>query len=524
MTRIIGANPYEPLGARSLVDDNGNVIVSGETDGDITGDALTEFILYRVWNGSFSIGPPDPSQPISAANALPYFTGPVDVSGGSMTAVITADTTYPRQQGLDIIVAPGAANDEVYFEQITPFGGSRKHWTGNLVRCGLQQIIATATFRAVLAIQYLTLSGATTGASIEQTVDCDDGDSALQVIKIMRSSSPPTDATFIRIRFGIRRAGGAAATDTGTFRFFEVRQDIGQAAVVLADGGSYAPGVLYQYDGQITLGPNNGSSAVAPDFPYLELDASAGGFPAQARLFLSAGGALQLNNGHLQVEEAAAPSTPGSGYGAIYQDTSGLLHALNDGGLDVPLAGHVGWLPFAYPWGISSVSVSTSNNNLIAVAAGLGGAVVTPIILAAPMNIQSVTVWQGATANARAAEFRIFRDNGDSTIDYITGTSGTFSFTPAAADERTANVGTPGTYLPPGVYFFALRNTSAAQTFVVRAVAGGAQLTGNNRYLWNTGGLAALGTTLDITSSESQTDGVMMVRLNGRIAGQSTAY
>ena len=43
--------------------------------------------------------------------------------------------------------------------------------------------------------------------------------------------------------------------------------------------------------------------------------------------------------GQIKLPEGAAPSTPASTYGALYNDTNGRLHFLDDAGLNTPLMG-----------------------------------------------------------------------------------------------------------------------------------------------------------------------------------------
>jgi hypothetical protein len=181
------------------------------------------------------------------------------------------------------------------------------------------------------------------------------------------------------------------------------------------------------------------------------------------------------------------------------------------------------YMPFAVPAGWYSGMASTQNSSLLAVSASKAGCMLVPFPLAGSMLIQSVTLRQGSTASARSAEFRLYYDDGTTTLQFVTGTDGTFSFTPSAADDRTANVSTPGTLLYAGMYWLAVRNTSASQTFVVRRGADLTELSGNVYLQDNTPNVLALGSTLDTTTF---TGGVSLplVRLNGRVLGGSSAF
>lgn len=180
---------------------------------------------------------------------------------------------------------------------------------------------------------------------------------------------------------------------------------------------------------------------------------------------------------------------------------------------------------FAYPAGLSVVTVSSGATTFIAVAAGLGGAVAIPIVLTEPMALQSITIRQGATASLRSCEFALYREpaGGGTPLQRITGTTGTFSFTPAAIDDRTANIATPGTVIAPGTVWLAIRNTSAAQPFLLRRYIA-SELVANVSSVNNTTGEATLAATLNTAGAAwGGSTSLFFVRLNGRVFGQSTA-
>lgn len=179
------------------------------------------------------------------------------------------------------------------------------------------------------------------------------------------------------------------------------------------------------------------------------------------------------------------------------------------------------------PWAQAHAAgvASSSNTTLGVVAAGLGGAIIQPIILQWPMAIQSVTIAQGSSASLRTCEGALYRDSGSTTLARITGTTFTLSFTPGAADDRTANVDTPGTVLDSGVVYVVVRNTSAAQDFLVRRLIP-AETAGNRSMSNLVTKIAALGATLVATSGAGWSGGAgtHYIRLNGRIMGQSAAF
>lgn len=180
-----------------------------------------------------------------------------------------------------------------------------------------------------------------------------------------------------------------------------------------------------------------------------------------------------------------------------------------------------GFMPYAYPVGLPLDVVSGSASTLSAVSGSNAGAGACAFYLTAPMAIQSVTVRNGDTATARSAEFRLYYDDGTSSLQFVTGTDGTLSFTPSAVSDRTGNVSSPGTVLPPGLYWLVLRVTNA-QSFLWRRVAL-TELAGNGYIQQTAASVTALGSTINITS---WTAGPFqyLARLNGRVFGQAAAF
>ena len=188
-----------------------------------------------------------------------------------------------------------------------------------------------------------------------------------------------------------------------------------------------------------------------------------------------------------------------------------------------------GYMPFAYASGEMLRSPSATVN-LVIVSGGNAGAMAMPFFLYAPMLLQSVTIIQASTSNARACEFRLYEDTGAAALAFVAGTAGTFSFTPTLINARTANIGTPGTALKAGVYWLVIRNTSATQQFQVRfgdnpSLEWGAGSAFSHWRTASTGGIAALGATIDLTTgSWSSSELRVAARLNGRVFGQATAF
>lgn len=101
------------LPIRIVDPDTGALVLSSATSGDEVGfgPGLTRGVQTNVKNGDFALGPPDPSQPISDSNALPYWTWePDDPSRQSLSHV--ADAAYGSGYKLTFTnVGAGATGD-----------------------------------------------------------------------------------------------------------------------------------------------------------------------------------------------------------------------------------------------------------------------------------------------------------------------------------------------------------------------------------------------------------------------------
>src|SRR3990167_4008697 len=157
-----------------------------------------------------------------------------------------------------------------------------------------------------------------------------------------------------------------------------------------------------------------------------------------------------------------------------------------------------GYVPYAFAPGFDPADSFGSAENLAAVSGGNGGALAVPIFVPGPMYLESISIWNKSTANARSAECRLYLDsaNDSNTLNAVAGTDATWSFTPTAEDLRTSTgvSGAPVALLP-GMYWLVIRNTSATQTFQVGRVT--SVFTKN---VYATKSIAALGATLDFVA------------------------
>lgn len=236
------------------------------------------------------------------------------------------------------------------------------------------------------------------------------------------------------------------------------------------------------------------------------------------------GGGATLSPGTLNLSTTAPATTEGR----IGWD--GTLRALR--GYDSVQAKHlsaVGWAPFAVPDGVSGfMEFNVASAALAAVSGGNGGALGMWIPVTAPMKLESYAVWCANTASARTAEMRLYVDrlNTSTSLDFVAGTDATLSFTPSAQSRQVSSAvsGAP-VIIPPGRYFLVIRNTSTSQAFNVgRTTAATNILVKNVSAQLSTASIAALGSTLDITTLSSKGDGIYGLMMLGRIGGQASAW
>lgn len=186
----------------------------------------------------------------------------------------------------------------------------------------------------------------------------------------------------------------------------------------------------------------------------------------------------------------------------------------------------VGWCTHAYPETYNPQMTSATSVSLAAVSGGNGGSIDVPIMVPAMLRLDATlpyTVYCSDASGLHTAEARLYVDrlNNSSTVDEIAGTNASWSFTPGAAGVFDSGA-LPGNSIdvPPGILHFVMRNTSASVIFALGAVnppsmARAHIATKNN---------AALGSTLDLTTSWSRVNQMVFVRLNGRVMGQAAKF
>lgn len=332
------ARPLLSSAIQQRADSSGNLMSAPdiESSSTIIDPRISDFILYGVFNGAFARGPDNPNAAIEiATNPLPDWAGPTQVSGGAITASWVVDASSPSGYNLRFSIAPGAAGDEAYFEQIVPVGGTRNRRFASYLRAVAYRVTASGGAPLlVMGTQYLTAGNATTGSSVEATTALSADATAYTASGYVATAGaqPPADGYFLRIRIGVRRNTMAAA-DTATIDLTDVRQDRGAGTVVIAEQtspDSYGPGVIIEGSGSMFLRPNASATTL------LQIDSFTGNFN------IYADNDIYMAGDDVLIKEVAAPGTPASGWYAVYAKTDGILYGKDDSGNETVLGGGSG--------------------------------------------------------------------------------------------------------------------------------------------------------------------------------------
>lgn len=339
----------EVVAQQGVADQAGAMAYSGVSDSSTAGEIAfggptADFIHYGVVNGAFAQGPPDSTQNIEPINnPLWYWYGPVQVSGGAITATHVDDASSPSGKNLRLTINPGAASDEAYFEQKVPVSGVRLRQLAHYVRAtGLRVSASGGVPMVVASLQYLTASEATTGGSIEATATLS-SDGALNSPALYTTSAAPADAAYIRLRVGVRR-NTMAATDTAVIDITDVRMDRGVGAILLGDAnlGAGNPTLIINSAERVFFRTVDESSSWVSFDPNASGGRSiylgSGSTSADTRIYRVGAGIMGIGS-TLSLPEQAAPATPASGNYYIYPKTDGILYGLNDAGTETELGG-----------------------------------------------------------------------------------------------------------------------------------------------------------------------------------------
>lgn len=185
----------------------------------------------------------------------------------------------------------------------------------------------------------------------------------------------------------------------------------------------------------------------------------------------------------------------------------------------------LGWVPFAYPLGIGQADNFAGTVSL----AASGGSMAVPMHVASHMFLDGMTLMNQDSASLHTLEWRLYKqplnngNAGEGTVNEVAGANGTFSYTPVGglSKHNSTASGAP-VYLPPGLYWLVLRNTSASVAAGIGSIsnAGGSL---NGKGLATKAGFAALASTADLVTGWTVQASQAGLKLNGRVLGQTSA-
>lgn len=189
---------------------------------------------------------------------------------------------------------------------------------------------------------------------------------------------------------------------------------------------------------------------------------------------------------------------------------------------------HDARIPFVNAMGLHQSTNHVEDVLLSAESGGDSGAVVIPFLVPITIDLVGYAVHQYAGAGTRAAEFRLYKDTGSTTLEEVPDTDATLSFSASGESVERATLTVATTVeVPPGLYWLAIRGDNAS-TFALSAGADTADWSDSSADNHMARGLltsstGAFGTTLDI-SSFTALDAICMARLEGAVFGESTRF
>lgn len=229
---------------------------------------------------------------------------------------------------------------------------------------------------------------------------------------------------------------------------------------------------------------------------------------------------LAMRNQLSSVKHAIGAGLPSSEGGEGYDSTRKMMW-FHDG-VRGRATSVVGFMPYAYPIGISTRELTNTTISLPL----SGGSMATAVVLEGHMLLESITFRENSSAQARGpVSFYIYEERlgNRRVLDLVAGATGILAaFTPSAGSNRIIAVTTPPVYLAPGTYWVVLRNENTARVLQAGGTTAGTM--GQNVLLTQT--LAsAPGSALDfITGWTKVATPWTGLRLNGRVFGQAAAF
>lgn len=265
-----------------LVDDQGNLLLGTGRDAATGGfgPALRRFIQTGIYNSDFSLLPPYPDATIvNAYNPLPFWSL-VQAGGTAITAQSVADSSSGSGRLLRFQMdAGGSAGDDTYVEQMIPINSSRTQNWFNAPRVTILTGPTVSAAKVYATAQYVKADGVTTTGTLgsyEQTTTSIGANTLKDLSVAANAAIPvtPTDAYFLRFRFGFKR--DAAATTVAEYVYAtEAINTSGNVRTWAVDDvapTTYGPARFYQGSGVAYMQANYAGSGGSN--PSVQLDGS----------------------------------------------------------------------------------------------------------------------------------------------------------------------------------------------------------------------------------------------------------
>lgn len=228
----------------TLQADDGSPLMSTSSEGGTAyaiGDTLSAGIYSGIQNGNIASPPPEvgSTAPISADNALPYFTFTDATSSGRITAFAVEDAAQSSGFAIRFRAIGAQSGDKVYLERRIAAPSSRAQSYVYSPRASFTAATNTAGYSAFVESQYLkadgtTTTGAAATASIAGTTIFGYNSTALELVTYPAAGGAiPTDGASILFRTGI--SFSTAVAGTVTIDLVEMRLVRGTTVVPFVD-------------------------------------------------------------------------------------------------------------------------------------------------------------------------------------------------------------------------------------------------------------------------------------------------
>ena len=210
--------------------------------------SLQTVAMSGLRNADFTTPPPFPDEYLDDTNPLPGWTFVRD-EGGSINARWVVDSAAPGGYAIQWETTPAAAGDSAYFEQIAP--AMPRAWPTMVPMATCED---NGHYLQYITAQYLRYDGTVTGTEVlaGQGSGLSDAENLVAIIVV------PTDARYLRFRFGVRGLN-ALATTTNMREVYAgapciVYTTVAFSSTTLTAGGTQA---LYSVSGNVTGDPDN---------------------------------------------------------------------------------------------------------------------------------------------------------------------------------------------------------------------------------------------------------------------------